>query len=413
MRTIGHTQAWRCAAAAILVAVASAAAATAETLIENFSDDPFLDHGDGRPVFEQRGPAEAFQYEPGTPPIYGGDPPGSLRARYDTTEPTARAFAPLPRPLGADEPFEVSAIFVIRSEAFFADPSGFAQISFGLMNRATTGDDRSGDLEDFRADTFDTLEFDYFPNVSPFFGGPFTGGAAFGGAAGDDAFLNFSFATVPLELPLDTPLEARLEHRPEPGRVEIGIWRVRADGSREALTAEPILLGTSALSPPFLFDAVGVFVYHDGFNIFTQSGRSLRADVDFHRLLVSFGSPIPVRVRISPDPLFFSRRARFTRTRLAVRSSEDAGALAALAGPAPPIALWHNAVKLAGALRAELGDEEGELVVFFDSGQVLAGLGGVRGEVELQVRGAVEGAGRVFILGTAAGGGDNPGRRRR
>lgn len=401
------------AAAAAASAWLAAAPAAAGGVVEDFSSDPFADRGDGRPAFEIRGPAQAFAWEPGTPAAFEGDAPGSLLARYDSLEPTARALVPLSRALRAQDDFEVSAIFVIRPEGFFADPLGFAQIAFGLMNRQTTGEDRTGDPADFRADTFDTLEFDYFPNVSPFFGGPFTGAAAFGAPAGDDAFANFAFVSVPLALPLGEPLEARLRHRAAEGGVEVSVARVLPDGSRAALLDPPAVLRTGALSPGFALDALGVFAYHDGFNEFSGSGRSLRADVEVHRLAAQFEEPIPVAARILPDPLFASTRSRFVRARLAPAREADRDALAALAGEAPPIELRLGPQRLAAALRAEYDADSGELVVLFDAAEVLAGLGDIRGEVEIQVGGAVEGADRVFVLGTASGRGDNPGRRRR
>jgi hypothetical protein len=402
----------RAAALATALWAAGGAAAAAETLVQEFRDDPFVDHGDGTPVLERRGPQEAFEFEPATPPAFYGDAPGSLLARYDSLQPTARAFALLSRPLDREADFEIAAVFVIRSQGFAADPSGFAQVAFGLMNRATTGDDRTGELDDFRADTFDTLEFDYFPNVSPFFGGPFAGGSAFGGAAGDDAFLNFTFASVELALPLDEPLEARLAHRAGADEVEVSVARVLADATRAPLLSRPVLLRTALLAPGLTLDAFGIFAYHDGFNEFAESGRSLRADVEYHRLEARFVAPIPVSVRISPDPLSALMQGRFVRARLAPAIAAAAPALRALAGEAPPIDLWLGTRRLASALRAEYDVREGELVVFFDAGEVLAGARPIRGEAEIQVRGEVEGSGRVFILGTALGSGGSPGHRR-
>jgi hypothetical protein len=396
------------AAASALLTVPSEAA----VLEENFADDPFVDHGDGSPVFERRGPIGAFTYEPASPALFEGDAPGSLAVLYDTLEPTARALTPLPAPLGAGDDFRVSAVLVIRSEDFHADPDGFAQISFGLMNRATTGDDRTGDLADSRADTFDTLEFDYFPNVSPFFGGPFTGGAVFGGAAVDDAFANFAFATASLALPLDEPVEAVLEHRSGEAKVEIRMYTILPDGARLPLHEAPVVIGTGALEPGFTLDALGVFAYHDGFNVFTGSGRSLRATVDYHRLAVEFDAAIPVEAQILPDPLFVSTRNRFVRARLAPLDPVDATRLAALAGGSPDVELWLGAIRLAAALRAAYDPDSGVLTALFGAAEVLAGLGSARGDLEIQVRGAVEGADSVFILGRASGSGDNPGRRR-
>jgi hypothetical protein len=390
--------------AALLALAAAAAPAGAVTRgwVEEFADDPFADGGDGGPLFERRGPQEAFRWDPLSAPAWEGDAPGSLRARYDTLEPTARAIAPLPRALGRGDSFRVAAAFVIRPEEFFADPLGFAQIAFGLMNRTTTGDDRTGDPDDIRADTFDALEFDYFANVSPFFGGPFAGGAAFGGAAGDDAFLNFAFATVALALPLGEPLEASLVHRPSDGVVEIQVSGIEPDGARRPLLAEPVLVRAGSLTPGFALDAVGIFVYHDGYNVFSGSGRSLRADVDFHRLEVRYEEPVPVEAEILPGTLFLRSRLPFVSAALSPLDPDDAGALAALEGESPAIELWAEGRRLAAALRAVYDDRAGALIALFDADEVRSGLGDLRGEVEVEVRGEVEGSDTVRVIGRRA-----------
>jgi hypothetical protein len=391
------------AVVALVTAVAVGATAPARAATrgwtEEFAGDPFADGGDGGPLFDRRGPQEAFAWDPLAPPAWEGDAPGALRARYDTLEPTARAFAPLPRALGRDDEFSVTAAFVIRPEGFFADPLGFAQVAFGLMSLATTGDDRTGDPDDFRADTFDTLEFDYFPNVSPFFGGPFTGGAAFGGAAGEDAFANFVFAAVPLALPLGAPLEASLAHRSIDGTVEIRVSAIAPGGERLPLLDAPVVLSAGSLAPGFALDAVGIFAYHDGYNVFSDSGRSLRADVDFHFLQVQYEEPIAVEAQILPEALSLSSRLPFVSARLAPLDPADAEALAGLAGEEPGIELWAQEVRLAAALRAVYDPLGGALIAVFDAAEVRLGLGQVRGEVEVRIRGEVEGSDTIRVSG--------------
>ena len=82
-----------------------------------------------------------------------------------------------------------------------ADPNGFFQISWGLWSSTTTGLERTGNPASFAGDTFELLEFDYFPNASPFFGGPFLSPTAFGvanpdapGFEGQGSFANAAFS---------------------------------------------------------------------------------------------------------------------------------------------------------------------------------------------------------------------------
>jgi hypothetical protein len=385
--------------AAVVAGAAAPAGAVTRGWEEEFAGDPFLDEGDGGPLFERRGPQDAFAWDPLAPPAWEGDAAGVLRARFDTLEPTARAFAPLARSLGRGDDFSVTAAFVIRPEGFFADPFGFAQIAFGLMNRTATGDDRTGDPDDARADTFDTVEFDYFPNVSPFFGGPFAGGAAFGGAAGEDAFTNLVAAAVPLALPLGEPLEASLTHRSADGTIEIQVSAIAPNGERLPLLQVPVVLPAGSLSPGFALDAVGIFAYHDGYNIFSESGRSLRADVDFHRLEIQYEEPIAVEAQILPEVLSLSSRLPFVSAVLAPVEAADAEALAGLAGEEPGIELWFREARLAVALRAVYDPFSGALAAIFDAAEVRLGLGEARGEVEVLIRGEVEGSDMIRVAG--------------
>lgn len=128
-------------------------ASAATLLIEDFAADPVVA---GNAVVE--GDASRFTYAP-----------GALTAAYDTALSTAKYRWPLPAHVNESTDFTAIIDFSIASAGFFADPNGFAQLAFGLVNSTTTGDDRAGGTT---ADAFDIVTFDYFPNVSPTFGGP-------------------------------------------------------------------------------------------------------------------------------------------------------------------------------------------------------------------------------------------------
>src|SRR5256886_621647 len=126
----------------------------------------------------------------------------------------------LPILFSLDADFDFGAILTIRSQGFFADPDGFSQIAFGLWNAARTGLKRTS----FPSDSFDLVEFDYFPNVTPF-GGPFVSPTVFGGNVADNAFFNFAFNSAETTLPLDTPLLVQCHYNAALRRLNVKVSR--------------------------------------------------------------------------------------------------------------------------------------------------------------------------------------------
>jgi hypothetical protein len=223
-------------------------------------------------------------------PAFPGDPAGSLRALYDSSLPAGWFGLPLEATLTDRDTFTAAAAFVIDSEGFAADPDGFFQISWGLWNVGTTGLNRTGSLTSFAADTFELIEFDYFPNVSPFFGGPFLAPAVFGAPVGSDAFGNFtSLFDLEVELPLDIPLLAVLEHRPDADAVVAQVYRIV-----DARTVVPVNGAVGSAPLDFLTErdyevnVIGLTLWNDGFGGPTPA---LQASVDFHKLSAISGLP--------------------------------------------------------------------------------------------------------------------------
>jgi hypothetical protein len=221
------------------------------------------------------------------PPAFPGDRPGSLSALYDSRLPAGRIGWPLPETWTEHDAFTASATFVIEPDDFQADPFGYFQISWGLWSSETTGLERTGNLDDFAADTFDLIEFAYFPNVSPFYGGPYLSPSVFGAADPDHpsfdflgAFTNFAFGATPLDLPLGEPLVAVLEHRPADGVLVVSVKRINARGGRVPLPGGVAVVPLEHLAVgTFSVDTVGLTLWHDGFG---GDPPSLRADVVFH-----------------------------------------------------------------------------------------------------------------------------------
>ena len=224
-------------------------------------------------------------------PAYPGDRPGSLTAVHDSNELPALLGFPLPEPLDQDDLFTAAAMFIIDPQDFLADPNGFFQISWGLWNSQTTGLERTGNFVDFAGDTFDLIEFDYFPNVSPFFGGPFVSPTILGEAIPDDpsfaflgSFVNVTFASAMAELPLGEPLVAILEHRPDANSLVATVHRIVNNGHLVPVNGATASVPLDLLpSRAYQVDVVGLTLWQDGFVI---ADRSLFARVTYHGLVV-------------------------------------------------------------------------------------------------------------------------------
>jgi len=254
-------------------------------VVERFNRSPLKSHGGNR-FFTEGDPGARFTYVKRTPPRFPGDGRGSLRVLYDTTIPQARISTPLGTVVSFDDDFEFGVILTIRSDGFFADPNGFSQIAFGLWNSSTTGPGRTL----FPSDSFDLLEFNYFPNLTSF-GGPFITPSVFGGEVGGNAFFNFTFLSVETALPLDVPLLCRFVHDGAARRLTLQIARLDRGATFKPVAGGRLNLDTGALNPTFLVDVMGIAAYFEGV-------ASLRASVDYD--LLYFGelpSPIVVESR--------------------------------------------------------------------------------------------------------------------
>ena len=259
-----HKLAIIAAAATVIVSTAFAA-----TLTETFNASPFV--GDGG-SFTLNGPGVAQFTHLSNAPAFTGDPAGSLEVGYDTLEPATRLTAPLGMAVTETDTFSFGAVLTIRSVGFYADPNGFAQIAFGLINSTTTGLDRTGDVLDFDNDTFDMLEFNYFPNASPFFGGPFVSPATLGTQVGTSAFNNVAFSSLELTLPLDTPLRVEFTYDGGISILTGTIDSIAPDGTLMPLAATvplDIFNPSGAFAVPiqggFTVDAIAISAYFDGF----------------------------------------------------------------------------------------------------------------------------------------------------
>jgi hypothetical protein len=292
-----------------LAASSSGLAQDTATLVQDgaaltFSQDPFI-HG----TVLIEGAAEERLTWNDDGPAFPGDRPGSLTALYDSTLEPGRFGVLLPERWNQDDTFTAAAVFVIEGEGFSADPSGFFGISWGLWNTSEPGLDRTGDFTDFAADTFEVLEWAWFPNVSLFFGGPFLSPSIFGEALPDDpsfpflgGFTNFGFGSTEVSLPLDEPLLAVMEHLPDADALVVSVSRI-VNGGRVIPVpgASAVIDLTSLPSRVYSVDALGLTLWQDGF-----SGATPSVDValTYHYLLALPGEVdrLPALLHV-PEPV--------------------------------------------------------------------------------------------------------------
>jgi hypothetical protein len=267
---------------ALLIVAAAAAVPAGAAVVERFDADPLA--GTGPNVFFPEGDGAArFAWLAAEPSHFPGDREGTLRVLYDTTLPAARISTPLGRVLSLSEDFSFGAILTLRSSGFQAPPEGFSQIAFGLWNARTTGMNRTG----FPADSFDLVEFDYFPNVTTF-GGPFLSPTVFGGDVGGNAFFNFAFQSAERPLPLDVPLLCQLRYSAAERRLLVSVSRHRSGPFFERLPGASVTVDLSGLDPTFLVDALGIAAYFEGY-------PSIRVFVDYD-LMFEGDPPAPFSV---------------------------------------------------------------------------------------------------------------------
>ena len=139
---------------------------------------------------------------------------GALTVGYDLAAPVARTSWPLGGTLTDADSFSYSVEFSIRALEFTT--SNFGQLSFGLINAATTGDMRTS----VPSDAWDLLMVDYFPNGDFTTFSPVVIGSQRDGQTNAFDNLGFPSGSASLinefdevgQLPLNTPLNATLDY---------------------------------------------------------------------------------------------------------------------------------------------------------------------------------------------------------
>ena len=258
-------------------------------MAESFGSSPFIGNGGSWSVEGGGLTSGQFLYDAQT---------HSLVTHVDSRLATTKLVRPLPRTLSGTDSFEFGALLRIDSNGFHASPYGFFEIAFGLINSQTTGTDRVG-VGSGNDDTYDALEWDFYPNVSPIFGGPSVGPTAIGGRSGSAWYDNFAFdfgpstdlhneiaagLLPPTGLPLDTPLKIRLRYDAADQTVALDI-RAFEDGQWQTLPINVPPLDASGLDPSFIVDQIAISLYNDPMNP-SQQDPSLTATVRYSEIYV-------------------------------------------------------------------------------------------------------------------------------
>jgi len=268
----------------------------AHALVEDFSSDPFAQWSFGAGDNSN----SQFGWNSAAPAQYAGDAVGSLAVHLDSSLPTARLDRALGVSVTQSDSFALTTRFSFSITS--APVNQFMQIAFGLVNSSLTGGDRTGSFADFTSDnTFHTIEFAYFPNLTTFtspasgrtltpvvFGAQNGGGDAFANIAsifGSDSNLSDNLTGI-TALPELVVLQADLTFDGIAGVLTLTMNQVNPDGSLTLLNTEvPALdLNTQFLydvTQPFVVDTLAIMAYRDGFT--DPSDPSLVADVTFER----------------------------------------------------------------------------------------------------------------------------------
>jgi hypothetical protein len=274
----------------------SAQIAAPEGFHEAFWSSPF-DFDGGRWTIEGPGWENGqFAYDSAT---------RELICHFNTLFPTTKLTIPLGNEYDWNDDFFFAVVMVIQSAGYEPEPDCFSPISFGLINRETTGTDRCGgtSFDGGDDDTYDMVEWDFWPNVSEWYGGPCLGPSIMGGRVGDAWWENFAFLQNPSDtdlsdeiaenllpptgLPLDVPLSIRVRYQAASKLVYIEAYELK-DNHWVLLQTRVPPTPIDALNPSFVCNAFAISLYQDAFNP-DENTPSVKATLRFQEITFCAG----------------------------------------------------------------------------------------------------------------------------
>jgi len=284
----------------LVILLWGAHALRAQTVTANFSSNPFNSWSFG--VGDNRD--NQFVWDAAALPSYAGGTTGALDVALNSSLPTARLQTPLGVTVSDTDSFSLTTTFSFNIVSAPGDQE--MQLAFGLVNSAITGGDRTGSPANYSSDdTFDTVEFNYFPNVSPLYGGPTLTPTVFGAPIpGSDAFGNFAtiFGNESLigshtngitALPQNVTLQVGLDYNGAAKTIGLTVSEVNSNGSLACLQTglSPLDLEANGYNSnfPFTVDSMAIMAYNDGFT--ASNEPSLVANLQFDNL--TFVETIP------------------------------------------------------------------------------------------------------------------------
>jgi hypothetical protein len=268
----------------------------AEGFHESFLRSPFGFEG-GRWTIEGPGWENSqFSYDSQT---------HELICHFNTLLPTTKLTIPLGKTYDWNSDFFFAAVLTIESKGYEPRPDCFSPISFGLISRETTGTDRCGgsSFDSGDDDTYDMVEWDFWPNVSEMFGGPCLGPTIMGGRVGDAWWYNYAFLLnledtdlsdeidegllPPTGLPLDTPLSIRVRYEAATKLVYIEAYELK-DGRWVLLQTRVPPTPVDGLNPSFQCDGFAISLYQDAYNP-DENTPSVKATLRFKEITFCAG----------------------------------------------------------------------------------------------------------------------------
>lgn len=302
----------KCILAGAFMALAFTARLEALNVSSDFSTDPFTSgwsFGVGSNANSQ------FNWN---------QPTNSLRVHVDSSLPTVRLDLPIGATLTTDTDFTLSCRFSFTITS--APNNEFMQFAFGLVNHALTGDNRTGLASDppFPApgtsNVFSTVEFSYYPNVSPSYGfGRTLTPTVFGAQNGPHAFSNYASLSdddsdlgdgkqAIDRLPEATVLIATLNYTAATKLLTLTMQ----DSSLAILDTGLPALDLSFLGPSFAVDSLAIMSYADGYNSFYSSTPALIGEMDIQQIAVASPAPEPAStvLLLSAAGMLLLRRRR-------------------------------------------------------------------------------------------------------